>query len=739
MKNKKINSILLYLLSLVVLSLFVLNGCSDTIKGEKTTNMKPIVQFVNIPPEGEQFSRNPEVYWIGSDPDGLVDYYRYHIGIYDEVVAAGGIDAYLQTLNASDWTQIDINHNESNPYTTNVLPLTADTLNPVSNPVGQYIFLQAFDLEDLGSDVAARLFNRNDNPPETQILDISSQVPFVNSIFEGGIVTGCRFSWRGFDVKDYDEIGLTPPPFDFEWRLFGPFSKTTLAKINDSLTETVIVTDDAQLLHQGDLLIQCQSTQVDTIINSIPTTITVEVCDTTLLDSAFFKNKPASVFYSFHTILHVEDTTISSKLVTSSFNGVDEWVQDTRDTLFNVYKNFSSDTTVEYSFIFWIRSRDDAFVKDLTPAFVSFPVINPKYERSIAVIDFTPLKTSENYVQYPHIDTAKSFWHNLIHRWAAANRPNDTSFKFDTSVFTFAQVGNTREAGKTGIDYIITTRYPNGIPIKYLLKHKLLILYNDSHEASGFIQNTVQFPEILSAMDAGINVWATWRNPLLVNATQPTFIPALPASSQYSRYFGVLSMSYTGWYANANLGFPFVDSAFKSNRVEDFKGTYSIDESTWPSLDIDTSLLHTRYLWRDDITQYPYSQPWFHWIDTIAALPEVNWASRAPGTEVMYLYKSVYGADDQFGYEGAPVGHRFESNLFKTVHFNFTLLAIDSLQAQSISNSVLNWLYNENLNSSSVKENRYPNARNQFSIEEARRQYELRLIDQAQLRENSGE
>ena len=733
MKNNKTMHTLLYSVLLVVMSLLFMNGCSDTINGEKTANMKPIVQFVNIPPEGQQFSRNPEVYWIGSDPDGLVDYYRYHIGIESAVTNAGGINAYLATLNESDWTQIDIDHTESNPYTTNVLPLTADTLNPVSNPVGQYVFIQAFDLLNEGSDIAARLFNRNDNPPQTQIFDIARDIPFVNSIFEGGIVTGLRFSWAGYDVKDYDEIGLTPPPFDFEWRLFGPFPDSTLNLIKTTMVATMILTEDAQLLGLNDTLFQCKSIQVDTVINSVPTTITVEICDTTVLDAAFFTTKPASPFYSFEKVLDVDNSLISSKLVTSSFNGVDEWVQNTKDTIFNVYKNFSSDTTVQLNYIFWIRSRDDAFVKDLTPAYVTFPVINPQYERDIAVIDFTEINAAtELHAQYPKIDTAKSFWYNIIHRWGAT-RGGDPVI-FDTAVFTQSQVPDPAQYGKTGIDYIVAKRFSSGIPIKYLLKHKVLILYNESHVASGFVGNaTVNFPEILQAMDAGINVWACWRNPFNVDAGGAQFIPAIPAPNQYARYFGVLSMSYSGWFSNAfDLNKPLSEMV----RNEDFIGTYSIDESQWPSLAIDTTLLHRRLEWHDVIANFYI--PWLGWRDSLAALPEVNWASRAPGTEVMYLYKSKYGSNDRYDYEGSPVGHRFESNLFRTVHFNFTLLTMDSLQAQAISNSVLDWLYETALTSSTVQEDRYKDAKTQFSIDEARRQYELRLIDQEQLRQNSG-
>ncbi len=219
-KNCKHNISVIILIALFsISSLFLLSGCSDTLEGEVNENIKPVVQFVNIPPEGQQFSRNPEIYWMGTDRDGLIDYYRYHIKDSAAVNALGGPVTYVENLSDAEWIQIDVNQTESDPHTTTVMPLVADTVSPVIIAIGQYVFLQGFDTEGLGSDVVYRLFNRNDNPPETRIFNMAADTPFVNSIFEGGIITGVRIRWEGSDRKDYEDIGLTPPPFDFEWRL----------------------------------------------------------------------------------------------------------------------------------------------------------------------------------------------------------------------------------------------------------------------------------------------------------------------------------------------------------------------------------------------------------------------------------------------------------------------------------------------------------------------------------------
>jgi hypothetical protein len=70
---------------------------------------------------------------------------------------------------------------------------------------------------------------------------------------------------------------------------------------------------------------------------------------------------------------------------------------------------------------------------------------------------------------------------------------------------------------------------------------------------------------------------------------------------------------------------------------------------------------------------------------------------RTYDTEVMYLYKSLYGnehaIDRSLSYNGRPVGIRLNRGLFKTVHFLFTPMAMKIDGAHKITNNVMNWLY----------------------------------------------
>ncbi|NOY89080.1 MAG: hypothetical protein GXO93_06800, partial [FCB group bacterium] len=323
---------------LFIFSIVVISGCTDTLKGQMNPNKKPIVSFVNIPPNNSDFSRNPQVYWIGSDIDGLIDYYRYYVTTASQV----GSDplSFIQTVGDSAWTYIDVDPSASDPQTTNIIPLKANLDDPVNSYVPQYIFLQAFDNDGNASDVAYRILNRNDNPPDTRISYIDTTKPFVNSVFSGGIITGVQINWKGSDRKDYEELGLIPPPFDFQWRLYGPYTQQEIQDIDSLFIKDVFVTEDARIFFIGDTLIRCDTLSVlDTNINGVDTTIFIDSCDTIIFD-ATTKGTP---FYHEDKLFLVDDSSFVNspynKLVDTSSNGIDSWVQKTSDTIYNVYRN----------------------------------------------------------------------------------------------------------------------------------------------------------------------------------------------------------------------------------------------------------------------------------------------------------------------------------------------------------------------------------------------------------------
>ena len=697
----------LFLFTLMVISLLLYVGCTETLKGDKFANQNPIVEFVNIPPDSQPFSRNPEVYWFGTDNDGLIDYYRYHVVRVDDVT--GDPIVYATSLNDTMWTQIDVKQTEADPQTTQIIPLRADELNPVNAYVPQYIFVQAFDNLGAPSQIVYKILFRNDNPPGTRIYNIDGIV-FVNSVLEGGIITGVKLRWEGSDRKDYEDLGLTAPPFDYEWKLYGPFSDSTLDTILTSSVKEVFVSEDARIFSLGDTMISCDTSITDTGV--------LELCDTLVFDSAYFDSAENTAFLTRDSILLVDDDVThfnAGSLVTTSWNGENTWVKNIADTIYNVYRNLSLDTTAQMNFLFWVRSRDDAYVSDITPEFVSFPVIEPRYERDIAIIDFTG--TTADFSRYLHVDTAKIFWYNLIHNWADNSIYNGNVI-FDTAYFKAGET-EPRNVGRTGVDYIKASRYSEGLPLSILLKHKMLILYNDYYRTPS-VSTRVKMnnPEILSAKDAGLKVWLTMRNAVGgALADNPGFY-SMPAA--YTNYFGVEGMSFSSWFGIASS---------TGIRLEDFKGTYSMNETEWPTMTVDTARLHRMYLWGPDAT-------FSGWRPAIGSLPEVSWAERSFGTEVMYLYKSLYGPNHPLGavfrYDGAPCGHRFETNLFRSVHFTFTMLCMEPTAVQGVADNVFNWLYDPTLTatvSGNDLENRYPDAAVKISVEQAQENLRQRELE----------
>ncbi len=716
LKKNKLYSLTVFatLIAALALPLFIFSGCSDTLEGEVNPNQKPIVSYVNIPPDGQAFSRNPEVYWVGSDNDGLIDYYRYYVARVDDV--SGNPIDFANAADPDAWTYINVERTVSDPQTTNIIPLSADIDNPVNNFVNQYIFLQAYDMEGMGSDIVYRILKRNDNPPETQIYSVTAQLPFVNSVFEGGIITGVKLGWIGSDIKDYEEIGLIPPPFQYNWEFYGPFDAVDSAFIYNNFLRFVFVTEDARTFDIGDTLFRCDTSLVD---DGGGGTIVVETCDTTV----FSLGTPNTPFYVRDTVLNTEDTYFDDKLVTNSTienNIADGWTYTTGDTLFNVFRNGAPDTTVLLNFLFTVKSRDDAFVEDLTPEFIYFPVINPKYERQVLVLDFSPVRPP-NMTSYQRLDTAKAYWYNTISSWLVSEGNDTSNVNFDTSRMFPGTINASAQ------DYIRVFDYQSGIPISFLLKHKIIVLYSESFMNPGFvISGRVKYPEIFQAMDAGVNIWATWRAPIAGDFSTPGLLNVI-IPNLYTHYLGVAGMVFSSWIGYATGIVPNAPEA----RIEDFVGTYSLDVTKWPDLMIDTDLLHYRLIW--DSIFYGDKLKWY---DSIAALPEVDWSMRSYGTEVMYLYRSKYGAkhpvSQVLNFDGAPVGHRYQTNLFKSVHFNFTMLTIDSVNGQILANSVLSWLYPADLGVSgadAVSENRYPEASVNIRIEEAREVHKQRLED----------
>jgi hypothetical protein len=218
---------------LATCSALFLGACTDELDGTMVENQRPIVWFVNVPPEDVKSSVNPIVNWMGQDRDGQIDYFRYiviretvladSLGVTGTLTAAQMaqfVATYLGRYNDTLWTYLDVVTDKSGtgaPMTSNIISMEAEIVSPVLTFVPQIVFVQAVDEMGLASEIVSRRFLRNDNPPDTRIRTLFlNDVPFIDAPTSQGAATGIRFRWEASDPLDYPS---DPPPFQFEWKV----------------------------------------------------------------------------------------------------------------------------------------------------------------------------------------------------------------------------------------------------------------------------------------------------------------------------------------------------------------------------------------------------------------------------------------------------------------------------------------------------------------------------------------
>src|SRR5574341_908230 len=440
LKNRLVAALALFLFLACLLSAIIINGCTTKFEGTQRSNQPPEVGFINSPPESTNFSRNSVIYWWGTDQDGLIDYFRYHVATTDKMGTLTP-EQYIATMldSAGAWTVVDVDIVNSNPGTNQIIKLSADLNDPVNRFVLQYVFLQAFDEQGLASAIVWRVFGRNDNPPQTVIFNPpAADLPFVNAPQKGGIITGVKMQWKGEDPIDYP---TDPPPFDFHYRLYGPFDSSQYAQIKSQFFTKRYITATGKIYKLGDTIVTCDTTVIvpqqstcDSLGNcdttSRPPDTTIK-CTTIIVTI----NTPCTAFGCLQDYFAIDHPNFIANypdsifLVAQSRNPLDNtadsiWVDKTADTIFNVFENFvrtgPADTTIEQDFIFWVRCRDDALVPDLVPAYKPIRVLNPRYERSVIVVDvssiLTPTRKWSN--SYASFAVSKGFWYNRSEEWA---------------------------------------------------------------------------------------------------------------------------------------------------------------------------------------------------------------------------------------------------------------------------------------------------------------------------------
>jgi hypothetical protein len=547
-----------------------------------------------------------------------------------------------------------------------------------------------------------RRFLRNDNPPATRIIGFIAGEPFINSVLPTGDATGIRIRWQGNDVIDYP---TDPPPFEFEWKLFGPYSDADYAYLTNIVQspflKKVFITTDARVFRFGlppqtiyDTFWDPSHTVVDSIDTILMPTalivcdttfengVEVESCDTILIDTLAGNN----IYGNMDTLLRVfEDDFINSPYYVVADSSHDEfgniWTTETRDSIYNVYWNHPADTTQAGKYIFVVRCRDDALVPDLTPAWKGFTVINPQHERDFLVVNFS-VPAAENRAL---LTAYLAYWPAAVDSFKV--QTGHEYVNFDPAL----DIHNEQDYGTSSV------------PREFLvdvLRYKVLIVFQDAEISGAWSNQGTKYRNVLTALQTGVNVWVTARVPMGNHSTGSAFA-VHDANSAYQFFFGVLQYTFPGWSQY------FYDNQDGCPRTEDFIGTLSLDEDQWPELAVDTNLLRRRYRWEGANCFNPPPQfPFYPYMQSLGSIPQVGWFVRAFDTEVMYLYKSFYGNEHgifrNLSFQGRPVGIRLNRGLFRTVHFLFSPLALKQVTAQPMVNGVLSWLYDGRVELSSA-------------------------------------
>jgi hypothetical protein len=707
--------LILLAVALVAGSSVLIGGCAKKLEGTTYENEKPVVWFVNVPPENSLSSTNPIVNWIGQDRDGQIDFYRYIVVREDQIGAWMGkpgtwnpnteplttnevqayIDDYLlSAVHDTMWTVLLVRADSDDPHTSNIIPMSAQISDPVRTFVPQFVFVQAYDEEGLGSEVAFRRFLRNDNPPATRIQLFVPGTLFINSVLPSGSATGIRFQWEGSDAIDYP---TDAPPFQYQWRLLGPYDSTTFKQLTDSFKATVFVTNDAQIFEFGlppDTVYDTfWSTDIPPVIDSIrmrlmPTAyivcdttyeggVEVEVCDTIYID--FIEG--SNVYGTVDTLFKVfdpefENSTFYKVADSSQDEFGNSWVYSERDSIYNAFWNQPSDTTQKAKFIFAVRCRDDAEVPDLTPAYATFDVIDPQHERDVLVMNWAASAHENKAI----VDSIKAYWLAAIEAW-----------KIDPS----STIDHSSVVWNPDRDFIRgMTGYSTGTPLlEAILKYKVFIIFQDGVQSGGWNNNDDAYTNVLIGLQTGVNVWVMARVPTQGHGAYTSPFSTDLLSGTYQYFFGMQEYTFPGWGSGLrdnNDGW-----GYGEPRAEDFIGALTLDPSRWPDLHVDTANLHNRYEWKGSVV--PLAPPFYPWRPDLGALPQVGWCVRTYETEAMYLFESMYGQENQLlpdrSFHGRPVGLRLNRGLFRTVQFLFTPLSLDVTSGQSIVSKTMSWLY----------------------------------------------
>ncbi|MEZ5359968.1 MAG: hypothetical protein R3F48_14215 [Candidatus Zixiibacteriota bacterium] len=635
-----------------------ISGCSPKRKGTALANQPPHIGIVNTPPDGADFSRNPELSWYATDIDGYISFFR-HAVILDTLLTINGVHVTPEEFIAQapdsrfEWDTLIVDLD--NPQSTATIQLYADTIDPVMTYTSQYFFVQACDDQGAMSEIAYRRYSRNNHFPNTHHW---ARDLFINAVNANSPATGIVMTWTGSDSTDW---GRTEPPLEFEWRLYGPFD------INDDIYVN-IVQEDCVYDPTTQTYINCRDVVV-LDIDAIPDIIYADPGD----------GRP---------VIPIPQPVAHSRGPNFANDPNDVWVPDNETTIYNVFKDLNLTKTSKYKFVFWVRSRDDGYVPDPTPEFSIFNVIEALFERDVAVIDESYYDKFNAKWCPRSLDTVKAVFERYIHGAGYAD--------FDVEQDFFWRDG-IKDYWSTNPD--VTGRY---IDLLDMLSHKVVIYHTDSELNGIDFTDSSMFSQLYLGLAQGTTVWVMSRN-ITSQGVQPIVAGTqIEMSSEFQDYFGIQTVGVEAFnYYTLNTNPP-ERWVYHPVFLEEFIAAYpATDEYPQINLLYNDSLAGTTDARIDSVyvRWWDYLNLPVHDHD-LQGLPMVGIAYRAQSAQPVFLYYSRLGQTSIF--HGKVCAVRSITNGTRTACFLFTPHAMDPGPMQETFTTTLDWLM-EKFSSSAAK------------------------------------
>jgi hypothetical protein len=230
-------------------------------------------------------------------------------------------------------------------------------------------------------------------------------------------------------------------------------------------------------------------------------------------------------------------------------------------------------------------------------------------------------------------------------------------------------------------------REANNRPSKLeLAKYKVYLMIDDgnkSHLKEAF------YNELTPYLDMGGNVWVWGLNPFgayyTAGVAKMISLAQKPIPKSYfdviGEWFGGWADSYTRRWTEHGR-----DTTVYLPTNEEFLGGLAVGMSGMPSFDVDSTKYSSTYIAFDD--------PPAEW----RAAPHTNYFVRGAFSETLWLFRSYFGdfVPDSMqsyvpGLQGRVVGLRYDSRMFKTAVYGFSMYMLPEEQAVSIFTKSMEW------------------------------------------------